>query len=65
MSSKPKCERRTFEEDFNRDAVKLIVEERYSIRLLADLPLKLGQGASWIEPWRPDTAPPEPMEASQ
>ena len=31
MSSKKKRERRTFDEDFKRDAVNLIVKEGYSI----------------------------------
>ena len=31
MSSKKKRERRTFDDDFKRDAVNLIVKEGYSI----------------------------------
>lgn len=55
MSQKKKRERRTFDEDFKRDAVNLIVKEGYSIRGAAEA-LNVNESSlrSWYHKYAPE-----------
>ena len=58
MSSKKKRERRTFDEDFKRDAVNLIVKEGYSIRGAAEaLNVNVSSLRSWHRKYTPQPEP--------
>ena len=58
MSSKKKRARRTFDEEFKRDAVNLVVKENYSIRGAAEA-LNVNESSlrSWYHKYAPDSAP--------